>query len=112
MTTDVLALNALAPGRDLDAYVQTISAFPVLTPEDERELAERFYYENDLEAAREAGAVPSAVRGSSGPKLSRLRSGRGGPHSGRQRRPHEGGQALQSGSRRTAGVLRRALDQG
>jgi RNA polymerase sigma-32 factor len=53
MTTDVLALKALAPGRDLDAYVQTISAFPVLTPEDEKELAERFYYENDLEAARE-----------------------------------------------------------
>ncbi|MEM8766814.1 MAG: RNA polymerase sigma factor RpoH [Pseudomonadota bacterium] len=53
MTTDVLALNALAPGRDLDAYVQTISAFPVLTPEEEKALAERFYYENDLEAARE-----------------------------------------------------------
>ena len=53
MTTDVMALNALAPGRDLDAYVQTISAFPVLTPEQEKVLAERFYYENDLEAARE-----------------------------------------------------------
>lgn len=53
MTTDVMALNALAPGRDLDAYVQTISAFPVLTPEQEKALAERFYYENDLEAARE-----------------------------------------------------------
>ena len=53
MTTDVIALNALAPGRDLDAYVQTISAFPVLSPEQEKALAERFYYENDLEAARE-----------------------------------------------------------
>jgi RNA polymerase sigma-32 factor len=53
MTTDVLALNALAPGRDLQAYVHTVSAFPVLSPEAERELAERFYYENDLEAARE-----------------------------------------------------------
>ncbi len=53
MTTDVLALNALAPGKDLNAYVQTISAFPVLTPEQEKALAERFYYENDLEAARE-----------------------------------------------------------
>jgi RNA polymerase sigma-32 factor len=48
-----MAISALAPGRDLDAYVQTISAFPVLTPEQEKELAERFYYENDLEAARE-----------------------------------------------------------
>jgi RNA polymerase sigma-32 factor len=53
MTTDVLALNALAPGRDLEAYVQTVSAFPVLSPEEERALAERFYYENDLDAARE-----------------------------------------------------------
>ena len=53
MTTDLLALNALAPGQSLDAYVQTISAFPVLTVEEEKELAERFYYENDLEAARE-----------------------------------------------------------
>jgi RNA polymerase sigma-32 factor len=53
MTTDVLAMNALAPGRNLEAYVQTISAFPVLTPEQEKVLAERFYYENDLEAARE-----------------------------------------------------------
>ena len=53
MTTDVLALNALAPGRDLNAYVQTISAFPVLSAEQEKELAERFYYESDLEAARE-----------------------------------------------------------
>jgi RNA polymerase sigma-32 factor len=53
MTTDVLALNALAPGRDLNAYVQTISAFPVLSPDEERALAERFYYEDDLEAARE-----------------------------------------------------------
>ena len=53
MTTDVLALNALAPGKDLDAYVQTISVFPILTPEEEKVLAERFYYDNDLEAARE-----------------------------------------------------------
>lgn len=53
MTTDVLALHSLSPGRDLNAYVQTISAFPVLTPEQEKVLAERFYYENDLEAARE-----------------------------------------------------------
>lgn len=52
MTTDVLAINALAPGRDLNAYVQTISAFPVLSAEEEKELAERFYYEDDLEAAR------------------------------------------------------------
>ncbi|NIP14319.1 MAG: RNA polymerase sigma factor RpoH [Pseudomonadales bacterium] len=53
MSTDVLSVRSLSPGRDLDGYVQTVSAFPVLSPEQEKELAERFYYENDLEAARE-----------------------------------------------------------
>ena len=48
-----MTLPSLAPGRDLDAYLNTISAFPVLTPEQERELSERFYNEDDLEAARE-----------------------------------------------------------
>jgi RNA polymerase sigma-32 factor len=53
MSTDVLSMKSLAPGRDLDAYVQTVSAFPVLSAEQEKDLAERFYYDNDLEAARE-----------------------------------------------------------
>ena len=53
MTSNVLSLNSLSPGRDLDAYIQTVNAFPVLSPEEERGLAERFYYEEDLAAARE-----------------------------------------------------------
>lgn len=53
MTADLLSLSSLSPGRDLDAYVQTVSAFPILSAEDEKVLAERFYYDNDLEAARE-----------------------------------------------------------
>ena len=53
MSTNVLSLASLSPGRDLEAYIQTINAFPVLNAEDERELAERFYYQHDLEAARE-----------------------------------------------------------
>ena len=53
MTTNIIAMPALAPGRDLDAYLNNISAFPVLTAEQELELANRFYYESDLEAARE-----------------------------------------------------------
>ena len=53
MTANVLSLDSLSPGRDLNAYIQTVNAFPVLSPEDERKLAERFYYENDLAAARE-----------------------------------------------------------
>ena len=53
MTTDVLALHSLVPGPDLNAYIQTVSALPVLTAEREKELAERFYHDEDLEAARE-----------------------------------------------------------
>ena len=53
MTANVLSLDSLSPGRDLDAYIQTVNAFPVLSPEEERRLAERFYYEDDLVAARE-----------------------------------------------------------
>jgi len=53
MSTNILSVASLSPGRDLEAYIQTINAFPVLTAEEERALAERFYYEKDLEAARE-----------------------------------------------------------
>ena len=53
MSANVLSLANLSPGRDLQAYIQTINAFPVLSAEQERALAERFYYEQDLEAARE-----------------------------------------------------------
>lgn len=58
MATDVMTLPSLGggrdlvPGRDIDAYLNTISAFPVLSVEEEKALAERFYYEKDLEAAR------------------------------------------------------------
>ncbi len=53
MSTNVLSLQSLSPGADLDSYVQTISVFPILSPEEEKALAERFYYDKDLEAARQ-----------------------------------------------------------
>ena len=53
MTTDIMAMPSLAPGRDIDAYLSTISAFPILSAEAEKALAERFFYDQDLEAARE-----------------------------------------------------------
>jgi RNA polymerase sigma-32 factor len=52
MSTQVLSLQNLSPGRDVDAYVRTVSAIPVLSAEEERALAEQFYYHDDLEAAR------------------------------------------------------------
>ena len=53
MTTSVLSLKHLSPGANLDAYIHTVNAFPVLDAGKERTLAERFYYDNDLDAARE-----------------------------------------------------------
>jgi RNA polymerase sigma-32 factor len=52
MTTTLLSLNALSPGRDLEAYVRTVGGIPILSAEEEHALAERFYYDNDLQAAR------------------------------------------------------------
>jgi RNA polymerase sigma-32 factor len=52
MSTVIQAVANLSPGQNLDSYVQTVSSIPMLSAEEERELAEKFYYENDLEAAR------------------------------------------------------------
>lgn len=53
MSSEVMAMPSLAPGRDIDAYLNTISAFPVLTAEQEKVLADKFYQQQDLDAARE-----------------------------------------------------------
>jgi len=53
MGTQLLAIDALAPGQSHEAYLQTVSAIPVLTVEEEREIANRLYHENDLDAARQ-----------------------------------------------------------
>jgi RNA polymerase sigma-32 factor len=42
-----------APVGNLDAYIQSVSAFPVLSADEESELAWRFRRDNDLEAARQ-----------------------------------------------------------
>ena len=52
MSSSLLGLNTLSPGRDLEAYVRTISTIPILSAEEERALAERFHYHQDLDAAR------------------------------------------------------------
>jgi|TARA_R100001039_G_C1822890_1_gene90041 RNA polymerase sigma-32 factor len=44
--------GVLSPGGNLNAYVQAVSAFPVLAAEEEQKLAEDLYYNGNLEAAR------------------------------------------------------------
>ncbi|MCU1741353.1 MULTISPECIES: RNA polymerase sigma factor RpoH [Pseudomonas] len=53
MTTSLQPVYALVPGANLEAYVNTVNSIPLLTPEQERELAESLYYEQDLGAARQ-----------------------------------------------------------
>lgn len=43
----------LSPGANLDAYVQSVNSIPLLSAEQERELGERLFYDQDLEAARQ-----------------------------------------------------------
>ena len=53
MTTDVMKMPSMAPGADLDAYLRTISRFPILSSEQEKSLAQRLQDHGDLNAARE-----------------------------------------------------------
>lgn len=53
MSKSLQLIEHITPGQNLDAYVQTISTIPVLSVDEERALAERLYYEDDLEAARQ-----------------------------------------------------------
>jgi len=47
------AAPLLSPGANLGAYVASVNAIPVLSAEEEKALAERLYYQEDLEAARQ-----------------------------------------------------------
>lgn len=54
MTTTALdQVQLLSPGANLQAYVHSVNSVPLLTPEQERELGERLYYEQDVDAARQ-----------------------------------------------------------
>ncbi len=44
--------NAPLTAGNLDAYIQQVNSIPVLDADEERELAERLHYQNDLEAAQ------------------------------------------------------------
>ena len=44
----------------LDSYIRTVNGYPMLTAEEERELAERLHYEGEIEAAK--GLILSHLR--------------------------------------------------
>ena len=51
MTKEMQTL-AIAPLGNLDAYIRAANAWPMLTAEEEKALAERLHYQADLEAAK------------------------------------------------------------
>ena len=53
MSKSLQVITNLSPGQNLDAYVQSVSSIAVLSVEEERKLADRLFYEEDVEAARQ-----------------------------------------------------------
>ncbi|MGO1499807.1 MAG: RNA polymerase sigma factor RpoH [Marinobacter sp.] len=53
MGTSLQLIEKLVPGANLEAYIQAASRIPVLTVDEERELAERLHYEENVDAARQ-----------------------------------------------------------
>jgi RNA polymerase sigma-32 factor len=52
MGTRLQPVDVLAPGQNLNAYLQAINGFGILSAEEEKSLAEDLFYRNNLEAAR------------------------------------------------------------
>ena len=53
MGKELQPMDISAPGQNLEAYLNSIQNISILSPEEERKLAEDLYYREDLEAARQ-----------------------------------------------------------
>ena len=53
MARELQPMDVSAPGQNLEAYLSSVQNIAILTPEEEKRLAEDLYYRNDLEAARQ-----------------------------------------------------------
>ena len=53
MGKNLQPMDISAPGQNLEAYLNSIQNIAILSPEEERKLAEDLYYREDLEAARQ-----------------------------------------------------------
>jgi len=50
--TNLQVIDTMVPGRDLNAYITAVNGIAVLSAEEELELANQYYYEDNLGAAR------------------------------------------------------------
>ncbi len=53
MSKELQPMDISAPGQNLEAYLNSIQNIAILSPAEERKLAEDLYYREDLEAARQ-----------------------------------------------------------
>ncbi|MFT5561157.1 MAG: RNA polymerase sigma-32 factor [Candidatus Azotimanducaceae bacterium] len=53
MSTNILPVNVLSPGANLEAYIQSVNSIPMLSKDEESELANRLFHDEDLDAARQ-----------------------------------------------------------
>ncbi len=53
MGKSLQVMGPIVPGRDLTAYIASVNSIAVLTPEQEKELANQYYYDNNVDAARQ-----------------------------------------------------------
>ena len=53
MGTSLQPVDILAPGANINAYMQAVNSFPILSVDEEKRLGERLYYEEDVGAARQ-----------------------------------------------------------
>ena len=53
MSKELQLLTAMVPGANVDAYIQTVRALPILSVDEEQVLARRLFYQEDLDAARQ-----------------------------------------------------------
>ena len=53
MGTQLQPSQINSPGKDIESYLSSVHAIPILTKEEEQELAIRLYEEDDLDAARQ-----------------------------------------------------------
>jgi RNA polymerase sigma-32 factor len=53
MKDNTLMMQLALPAGSLDAYIQSVNLIPILTAEEEQDLALRYRHDNDLEAAKQ-----------------------------------------------------------
>ena len=53
MGTSLQTINLTTPGKDIESYLASVHSIPILTKEQEQDLAYKLYNEDDLDAARQ-----------------------------------------------------------